>query len=74
MGRNRWLRRLNACGVSMATPFIIVSEFNFVEGFAVLWLRRFKVSKFDGLTPVSVAAPFLSSRFNSSMFKGSRIR
>ena len=49
------------------------AAFNFVEGFAVLWLRRFKVSKFDGLTPVSMAAPFLSSRFNSSMFKGSMI-
>ena len=32
----------------MPTAFLIVSKFNFVEGFAVLWLTPFLiVSKFD---------------------------
>ena len=38
-----WLRRLN------------VYEFNFVEGFAVLWLRRLKVSGFLWLRRLKVS-------------------
>ena len=46
-----------------ASPFsgFAVSEFNFVEGFAVLWLRRFWVSRFA----VSVPSAFLASLFIS---------
>ncbi len=37
-----WLRRLNACGVSMASPFLAA---------LFLWLKPFYASLFEWLTP-----------------------
>ena len=51
----QWLRcfygfAVSRFAVSMASPFLGLAyaelKVNFVEGFAVLWVRRFKVSRF----------------------------